>query len=123
MVDCQSSPGNMICRDILNIKNAMRITCTGDACYQVWRGQIQALNRFIRNFDAYITYGPIASVEMGNLANEAARGVCGAKSTGNCEWMKALFYAKSAGIDRLTEIQQGAGLSSVSKCSVNYHCP
>ena len=85
VVDCQTSPGNLICRDLADIKSSMSFTCTGDACYRVWRNQIKAMNRFVQNYNAYITYSPITSAEMGNLAYAAANKICGAKSTGCTE--------------------------------------
>ncbi len=122
-VDCQTSPGNLTCRDMADIKSTMSYTCTGDACYRVWRNQIHAMNRFIQNYNAYITYSPVTSAEMGNLAYDAANKICGAKATGACEWIKSLFHAKADALERLVEIQKGAGLTSIRNCSVNYHCP
>lgn len=123
IVDCQTSPGNLICRNLADIKSTMGYTCTGNACYRVWRNQIHAMNRFIQNYNAYVTYSPITTVEMGNLAHDAANKICGAKSTGACEWMKSLFHAKVDALERLVEIQKGANLTSVRNCSVSYHCP
>jgi len=122
-VDCQSSPGNLICRNMADIRTAFGYTCTGSACYGVWRDQLHAMNRFVQNYNVYITYAPEASVQMGELAQATTRRVCGQKAEGACEWMKSLFHSKSAAIERLVEIQQGAKLASISKCSVNYHCP
>lgn len=121
-LECSQPPGIGLCRQIQDVSYSLNFTCTGDACYDVWRRQINSLRQFSYTYEQQVPYGTPASEEIGNLAATAASRICRSTATGDCNWMEALFNAKTDALPKLVEIQENAGFAEVINCQLNYSC-
>ncbi len=122
-MSCQDVVGSSICRSMDKITHSMQSYCTGDSCYALWQRQLDMMRQFTHNYENNVGFGTSMSLEMGSLAYSAADLICRVKSTGACEWMKALYYAKVDALYVLEEIQSNASLTNIRRCSLTYTCP
>jgi hypothetical protein len=63
------------------------------------------------------------TVQVGQLAQTAAEQICGASETSDtCDWIQALFNAKSDALPLLSDLQKNAGTATPYMCQLRYSC-
>lgn len=121
-LSCERGIGGRLCRIMSRIQSSFSYTCSGSACYSLWREQMGYLNDLSSCFDKEVPYRFEADQEMGDLAYEAASEICRSTARGSCQWMRVLYNAKKDGLYSLVEIQKAADRIDIRKCSFSYRC-
>ncbi len=96
--------------------NAYNYTCNGDPCYSVWTEQIRAVDDLNRYVDRQLNNDLKLSDKTGKLARSAAVKICTAWATGDLTWVARLVASENAGLDRLEQVQEMAGVANPKKC-------
>lgn len=102
---------------ISDVYNAHGWSCQGNACDAVWAEQIRSLNELVSYVDHYVSQTPIHS-NTGQAAQMTARRICRANNTAPVQTLISLASAQNRGLFRLRTIQQLAGISNPSFCTI-----
>ncbi len=117
-VSCEYGVGSQLCRYLDSTASSFDFTCTGAACYGLWRRQILEMKRFTRLENNSVPYSYQASLELGELAAKLNGKICKQSASGDYNWMVALFNAKVAARDASVRIQKRTYGLKVRTCTL-----
>ncbi len=95
----------------------LSMDCSGEACYGLWRTQMQDMQATSDAADALPVGLPVAE-EVGAKAKTAAGKICGTQITGEASWVSSWVLKANRVLRRLERLQRGAGVVAPRTCTM-----
>ena len=116
MLTCANGAGEGFCIEIERFIDQMNWTCTGSACYPLWRKQMREMENMIRWADRIEDRGWLVALAIGEDVERAAREMCSIRRTGDPDFIRQIVEANNHAGRAMARIQEIAGLTPAYRC-------
>jgi len=121
-LSCNVEPGRNICTSLQSLYSTLTMTCTGDACPQIWQSQMSALDNFRITYNNNFPANAMVSNDMSQLALNSLNIICASVVTGPRRWMDKLHTAKANAYNGLSTILAANGFGfRVNDCPMTHN--
>jgi hypothetical protein len=112
---CAAQPGRKFCSR-LNRFDSLLVSCTGYACYTLWRDQLHQISSFLDEYYDNIFPGDPIGADLATMAQKTSKVLCRQEVTGDAEWISTLSVQYNRFLVALKQLQDESEIKSPYTC-------